>query len=268
MELDRSKLDEFARKSGVGLNHIIDQITLFSPTYKLLLELEKLAEKDGWQKTAKYAIDRFGVSVRMDGIENIPKTGPAIYVSNHPWGILDGLCLIGHLGEEIEKRGRKLKVIGTHQINAIRGLEDSVILVHTKNDTNENHPQNLGSVKKVLKHLSENNDLAFFPASRTSYRIDGQTQDPPWGNFLGKLSSYASVVPMWFSGPGNGPMYNFAARLNPKLRYTLFFREAWNKKGEEILLRIGKPIYEPELRDLGFTERSNYLRKTCETLRE
>ncbi|MEM9785915.1 MAG: acyltransferase, partial [Pseudomonadota bacterium] len=54
-------------------------------------DLEVAAGQDFWQ----VMVDRYGLKLDVVGgsLDNIPQDGPLIVVSNHPYGILDGLMM-------------------------------------------------------------------------------------------------------------------------------------------------------------------------------
>ncbi len=270
MDLSRKRIEELAEIVKRNPAYFLaDRLFMFTKTYEVLGELEEnITSGEGWIRSARNLLEILDISPSMSGQENIPLEGSTIYVSNHPWGIVEGLFLISLLGKEVEKRGRKLKVMGTYQINAIKDAEDAVLFVNREEDrTTENSYQNIRALRRTIQHLKSGQDLSFFPASSTSYKINRKTQDPPWNSLVGKLSKYSPIIPMWFSGSENGFAYNAAAALNPKWRYLLFFRELWNKKGTDINLRIGEKIDESRLNGMNPLEKTEYIRTKCEELR-
>lgn len=108
--------------------------------------------------------------VRIKGVENIPATGGAILVSNHPLGGLDGMVI---MAEALRIR-KDVKVI----------VND--ILMHIPNFTNTFIPVNkLGkkakdSLQKVEQAYAEGNLVIVFPAGICSRKIDGQIRDLDW----------------------------------------------------------------------------------------
>lgn len=231
------KMIDIAKK-----NPALDDLLKFSKTYNMISRAEKRAEKGGWNYACEEAIKEMEVNYEIRGAENIPANGKALYISNHPYGILDSAILLGGLGSLLSKEGRKLKVIAMNQLRFIKGIEEVIYFVHSTVKR-----MNLNSVRESLRYLSNGGDLAIYPSGRMS---KAGLEEYPWENGLGAFISHSEyVVPMWFSGPDHAKIYNFLAffKITEKLRRIFSLREVWDKAGQTVVLNIGEPISSEEL---------------------
>ncbi len=253
----------------------VDWIFNVSKFYNHLLDAEKLAEKKGWNYVALKTLEKFDIKYKIIGKENIPDNGSTVYVANHPWGIPEGLILMGGLGKILNEENRKLKLlVSIYWTKMLKGIDEALVIMENNNGFTKKF-FNTSSLKKLITHMKSGGDFAFFPAGNTSYYHDGKVQDPAWSTSLENFSQYSDkVVPMYFSGPKNGALYRFLSRVKPKARDLALLKELTNKKGKEITLRIGVPITRKYIEEkekkgeigAGKGYRTAYIREKCEEL--
>ncbi|MEM7615896.1 MAG: acyltransferase, partial [Pseudomonadota bacterium] len=80
-------------RAGRGLIRSIENLTGRIKLIRMAegYEEEVSAGRDFWDViTERYAL---GLELRGGSLDNVPKTGPVIVISNHPYGILDGLMM-------------------------------------------------------------------------------------------------------------------------------------------------------------------------------
>ena len=246
----------------VERNPVMDDLLKISQTYDMILRAEKNACEKGWNYACLEAVKEMGIKVKLIGEEHVPK-GPALYVSNHPYGLLDSAILIGSLGSLLNKKGEKLKAIAMNQLKFIKGIEEVLIFMHSTSPGS-----NLGPLKDSLKYLENGGNLAFYPSRRMS---GPGLKEYSWKDGIARFISHSSyVVPMWFSGPNHEGLYNLLARneKTEKLKRLVFLRGVWNKRGKTITLNMGEPIYSGELVNIKDNEeRIQYLRECAENLK-
>jgi len=244
-------------------NPRLDNLLKISKTHEMLFKVEKRAEEKNWNYACQEALKEMEVDYTFKGIENIPVNGGALYVCNHPYGILDGAILFGGLGYVLNKKERKLKVIVKDHFEFIKEIEKEVYFVPSKGEKT-----NLSSIRSYLKYLDDGGDLAIYPSGRIS---NAGLKEYPWKNGLKNLITHSSnIVPMWFSGPNHAKAYNFFSKFKKteKLRNIFSLKELWNKEGKRVILNIGKPIKSSELKERkDIKEKGEYLRKIAETLK-
>ena len=189
-------------------------------------------------------------------LDRIPKTGPFITVSNHPFGAIDGILLL----DLIQSVRPDFKVMGNYLLKEITPISESIIKVDPF--TKENG-SNLTGIKNSLKHLSEGMPLGIFPAGQVSSwtGIRKGVQDKEWEDSVVKLikKSKVPVIPIYFHGH-NSVFFNTLGLVHPALRTFQLPREALNKK-DVISVKIGKAIsVKRQSRLVSLTEYKGFLR--------
>lgn len=204
--------------------------------------------------------ERYRVSLDVDDAElaHVPASGPAVVVANHPYGILDALCL----GAALHRRRRDFRILA----NAIFMASPEVapfILPVDFDAGREAVRRNLQMRQDAARHLRDGGALALFPAGATSTvdRAFGPAFDPDWKPFAVRLMREvdAPAVPLLFDG-ANSRLFHVAGRLHPTLRTALYMREFNRRVGRAVRIRIGAPIAPSELADASAPDAAQILR--------
>jgi putative hemolysin len=207
-------------------------------------EQEVAGGRDFWQ----VIVDRYGLSLDVVGgsLDNIPAKGPLILISNHPYGILDGL-MMGYILSVLRGDFR----IIAHRV--FRKAEDlnRVILPISFDETKEAITQNLETRKEALSYLGQGGAIGIFPGGTvsTAPKPFGQPIDPKWRSFTAKMvtKSEAAVVPVYFDGQ-NSRLFQMASHLHANLRVALLIKEFRARVDEPVRVAIGKPIPADQLK--------------------
>lgn len=187
--------------------------------------------------------DRYNLRLNVIGgaIENIPEAGPLIIVSNHPYGILDGMMMGRILSE---RRGGDFKILANSVFRKSPDLERSILPI-SFDDTKQGARTNLETRKQALRYLDEGGAIGVFPGGTvsTSARPFSKPMDPQWRNFTAKMvsKSDATVVPIFFEG-ANSRLFQLASHLHVTLRMGMLIREFRSRVGSEVRVVIGAPI--------------------------
>jgi putative hemolysin len=206
-------------------------------------EDEVAAGADFW----RVMIERYGLSIEFigGGLDNLPDQGPLITISNHPYGILDGLIL-GHLLNEARGDFRIL----ANQVFGKAPEIDRVILPVSFDDTREAVARNLQTRKAALDYVKAGGAIGVFPGGTvsTSATPFSPPRDPGWRNFTAKLvtQSDAAVVPIYFDGR-NSRLFQIASHAHVTLRLGLLINEFKRQAGKPVRIVIGTPIPRAEL---------------------
>jgi putative hemolysin len=190
-------------------------------------------------------IDGLGVTRKIHNIEILKQFDkkPFITVSNHPYGHIDGIMLVG----EVCKIRTDFKMMVNWMLNLIDIMQDHFIGVNPySSDTVKK--SSLSGVKECLEHLKQNHPLGFFPAGAVSKtKKKNQVEDREWQEGVVKLIQKAKVpiVPVYISGQ-NSWFFNFLDTIDWRIRTVRLCHELDTKKGKTINMIFGEPILPEE----------------------
>ena len=187
-------------------------------------------------------IKEFGIQFRVspDELQNIPKNGPFITISNHAYGGIDGIILL----KILPSVRPDFKVLMNFLLAKIKPIEHFGFKVNPF----ERLPQvnsSYSGLKEALLHLKNGHPVGLFPAGEVAalQLSTGTITDKKWPHSILKLMRTAQVpiVPVYFNGY-NSVLFNLLGMIHPVLRTARLPAEMYNKAGKEIQVRIGKPI--------------------------
>ena len=185
-----------------------------------------------------------------DALATWPKTGPLIVVSNHPFGVLDGV-VISHLVSKVREDFRVLTNAVLYRAEEIRPF----LLPIDFTETEEALKTNLKSRAEAKEHLLKGGCLVIFPAggvSTTPTVWHKRAIDTEWKTFTARLITQgkAPVAPVFFAGQ-NSRIFQVASHISMTLRLSLLFKEVHDMIGGEVIMRLGKPVPFNELPPMG-----------------
>ncbi len=191
---------------------------------------------DAMNKLVKY----FNLKIKVKGEKNIPSDGEFIFVSNHPLGGIDGICLSSFLGR---KYNGKVKYIVNDILYFLKPLQPIFVPV------NKHGAQSKKSVNLINEALNSDNQIITFPAGLCSRRQKGKIEDPEWKKmFILKSIEYKrDIIPIYFEGKNSYFFYMLAfirKKLGIKVNIEMLFlpREVFRQKNKKFTIHIGKPI--------------------------
>lgn len=189
-------------------------------------------------------------------LDKIPKTGPLVIASNHPFGGIEGVIL----ARAISKVRPDLKVLANQGLKLFDELQPYFIFT---NPLSEKDPRNGPSLRNCLQHVKNGNALLMFPAGRVSYYQTNKKRisEHGWNRIIKRLCAIenASYLPVFVNGQ-NSPWFYRLGRVYYRLRMLMLARELLNKEGETVHLDCGfavsgNKVSSPELaRVLSYTQ--------------
>ena len=188
------------------------------------------------------ALDEVGLQYQLPkgDWKQLPESGAAVVVANHPFGFSDALVL-GHM---LERRRSDFKILANTEVAHILGEADWMIPVDLSG-TPDAARCNLQSMRKAFEHLRKGGMLAVFPAGKVAHFVPRGfgVIEGEWKPHLAALirSSRAVTVPVCFTGK-NSWSFHTAGVLNENLRTMLLPRELVKQTRREIQASVGKPI--------------------------
>ncbi|MEG1648725.1 MAG: lysophospholipid acyltransferase family protein, partial [Rikenellaceae bacterium] len=196
-------------------------------------------------------------------LENIPRSGAAIVVCNHPMGALDGILLIDMIG----KIRPDTKFLGNFLLMRLKTLSNFFLPV---NPFDTQSTKNVSGIKKAVQHLSNGGLLIVFPAGEVStYQKSIHIEDKPWGKSIMKFIQKAGVpiVPIHINGK-NSLLFHITGKIHPILRTLQLPLELINKQNKTFTISIGSPIILKIQRELATQDKfASYIRNNVYLLK-
>lgn len=245
------------QKKNIKISNFIDSpklkrsVKLTDPITSRLLKLDKISDlyfqaenaSNSPVEFAQTVIEKLNIELDVNYLSEIPKEGPLVFISNHPFGAIDGLILAALIG----KARPDVKIMVTKALGVIEPLTDLFIFVDNWNSGNN---KNITALKQTIKWLKSGNSLCLFPAGEVSHFTlkDRQIKDPKWNNHITQIikRTGATVVPIYFKG-NNSFLFQFAGLIHPVLRTVMLPREFMKKESEKIKVVVGRPILREKL---------------------
>lgn len=178
--------------------------------------------------------------VSDEDLDRIPREGPTLVVTNHPFGGVDGVAFGAMLGTVRDD----FKLMANYLLAHMVEIKPWLIGVDPF-ETKESARRNLTALKDTIRFLRDGGCVGMFPSGTVSHyhANERRVTDPKWNANTGRLvqKTQATVVPVYFEG-GNGPLFQLAGMINPRLRTLLLPREMMKANGITLRIRIGQPL--------------------------
>ncbi|MFH0729523.1 MAG: GNAT family N-acyltransferase [Pseudomonadota bacterium] len=222
---------------------------------------DHLPEKENLQQFFGSILRALDVTVLVNEKEKsaIPKTGPLVVVSNHPFGAIEGIIL----AELFLSIRPDIKVMANSMLNRIARMNPLLIPVNPFKSSKSAHA-NIGSIRYATQWVNQGGVLLIFPSGAVSHFhfTRREISDPPWNPVAGKIvrKTQAPVLPVYFSG-SNGKLFQVLGMVHPWLRTALLPRELLNKRRRRIEMKIGNVLPYGQLKKFDGEDRlTPYLR--------
>ena len=163
------------------------------------------------------------IDVSADQLENIPKEGGFVVVSNHPFGGIEGVMLLS----AIAKVRPDFKIMANFILSHIPNLKECFFAVNPF----ENNPEWKSSVSGIKGAIQHD-----FP------------EDLPWSTSIARIIKNAGVpvIPVFWEGQ-NSKLFYALDKIHTMLGTARLTRELANKHDTCFNLQIGKPIMPAEV---------------------
>ncbi|UDQ99032.1 lysophospholipid acyltransferase family protein [Lentisphaerota bacterium WC36G] len=207
------------------------------------------------------------LEISVEQLDHIPKDGPLIVVSNHPYGGLDGIALLAIL-----KRVRPdVKLMANYLLGEIPNLENDLISVDPFEHKNS-LKNNLNGMREAKNWVKNGHVLGIFPAGEVSSykRQERRIADKKWATNIGSLvkKSNCSVICINFDGH-NRMMFQLMGLIHPSLRTLILPREFMHVANHSLKVNISSEIKDKKIAKLNNSQEIiDYLRMRCEILAE
>lgn len=201
--------------------------------------LRRYHDKDG-VAFMQELIGYFDLNLELVNEENIPAEGRYIFVSNHPLGGLDGICLSAIIGGRFDG---KIRYLVNDLLLYLSNLRSIFVPI------NKHGAQGKKNAELIEKAYASDNQIITFPAGLCSRKQNGKIQDTEWKkSFIQKAVEYRrDIVPVFFEGRNSNFFYrlaNMRKALGIKMNYEMIYLpdEMFKSKHKTYSIHFGKPI--------------------------
>jgi putative hemolysin len=211
---------------------------------------------------------RVNIQFDQQQLAKVPRSGPLIFVSNHPFGVLDGIAM-----SWITSLVRDDFLVLTNAV-LLRAPEIAPYVLPVDFDaTPEAIQTNVESRAKARAHVVQGGCLVIFPAGAVSTSPDffgtKPAVDSRWQPIAASLAekANATIVPVHFVGQ-NSWAFQMVSHIHPMLRLALFFHELRRHIGKSVEVRIGDPVRYEDLPKFDSRQKlADYLQSLSASLR-
>ena len=180
----------------------------------------------------------------IEGLENIPKDGKCLLVSNHPMGAADAVSLY----HQIYKVREDVFFFANELFVYLLGSFKDVMAPVVWNKEKEIHSATKITLERLKTFFGDERIGIIFPSGRLSKLTLLGIWDRPWEKTpitLAKKYDFP-VIPVYIHAK-NSWFFYFASYANKQLRDVSQLNELLNKRKYKFTIKIGKPIKHTEL---------------------
>ena len=195
---------------------------------------------------ANHLIENMGITIDVspEQLENIPKEGGFVLVSNHPFGGIEGVMLLS----AIAKVRPDFKLMANFILSYIPNLKECFFSVNPF-EKNPEWKSSVNGIKGAIQHIAAGNGLGVFPAGEVSrYHGHDFPEDLPWSTSIARIIKNAGVpvIPVFWDGR-NSKLFYAVDKIHTMLGTARLTKELINKHDRCFNLQIGKPILPAEV---------------------
>ena len=181
-----------------------------------------------------------GVKLAVDEREmaRIPKNGPLIVVSNHPFGFLDAASVCWLL----DRQRSDVRFIANRMLQSSSLARSRCFFVDA---FGADRSGNARALRDAMAWVAAGKCLAIFPAGEVMSTPAGSSEpvEAAWNPIIARIveKTMATVLPLWVHG-SNSAAFHAAGRIHPLLRTALLPSELRRRRGSSVHISIGPAI--------------------------
>lgn len=182
----------------------------------------------------------------VEGLQNIPRTGPCIVIANHPTGLADGLAVFQAIRD---RRRDHVFLANADALRVIPNGDDIIIPVEWVMEK-RSLAKTRETLLKMRQAIKDEKCIVIFPSGRLARMSWRGLIDQPWETSAATVARKYKVpiIPLRIQAR-NSTMYYCFSRLNAELRDITLFREMLNKKHRVFRMTFGEIISPDSLPD-------------------
>ncbi len=229
---------------------------------KAVAMADSMENMSGWDAFAHIS-KMLDLPPRVIGLEQVPRTGKIMIISNHPTGLADGVFVYDALKNH--RRDHMFMANADAQRVAPKCTD---IIIPVEWVVEKRTPAKTRAVLKALnKAIIDERAVVIFPAGVLAKMTLGGLKDKPWNPTAVSVArkNNVPIIPLRINAR-NSAMYYVFALLNNELRDITLFHELFNKSGSNPELIFGPPI-DPTTLPKGSAQATQEVRERVEALK-
>jgi putative hemolysin len=177
--------------------------------------------------------------VEASGLHNIPASGPALIVANHPTGIADGIIL-QHVIQNV--RDDAYFYANSDILRILPQFEAMIAPVEWRKDK-RSHGKTRETMAYTRKAVDAGRLGVIFPSGRLAKRRKLKLHERPWMASAAMIARKFDlpVIPVNIRARNSALFYLFDF-IHPTLRDITLFHETLNKHRQPFRITVGEPI--------------------------
>ena len=177
--------------------------------------------------------------VRVTGLENIPRSGAALVVANHPTGIADGIML----WHALARIRPDLFVYANSDIMRILPQFEEIIAPVEWQRHKRSHAKTRETMAFTRKAIDAGRMGVIFPSGQLAKRCGLWLFERPWMASAAMIARRfdLTVIPVNIRARNSWLFYLFDL-MHPTLRDITLFHETLNKDRQPYRISVGRPI--------------------------
>ena len=200
--------------------------------------VDVIAPMNGMQ-VFNYLSGMLDLSIEVSGVEQIPTTGGAMLIANHPGGIADGVAVF----DAIKTRRTDVSFFANRDALRISPeMIDHIIPVEWIEEKRTRQRQK-ETVKRMVSAFREDRLVVIFPSGRLAYLTWAGLTERPWQPTAVSLAQkyQCPIIPMHIKAR-NSLLFYMLSLISDELRDMTLFHELLNKTNHPYKMQIGSSI--------------------------
>lgn len=183
--------------------------------------------------------EQLDLNLAIRGLENVPTTGRAVLVANHPTGIADGIAV----WSAVKRIRPDLMFLANADALRVAPHLDSLVVPVDWMRARRSHVGSRETLQRTAKALQKGRLVVMFPSGRLARLTWRGVRDRPWLTTVVNLARRyrAPLVPLNIKAR-NSAMFYALSQISQELRDITLFNELLNKRGQRYRLTFGAPI--------------------------
>ena len=219
-----------------------------------LNEMLRVAHPAEGSEFSKRIMEHLELQVDVEGLDSLPGGQPFVFASNHPLGGLDGIALVGVLGEKYGDD--RIRVLVNDLLMNVTPLAGVFLPINKYGSKGARESSRL-----LNESMEQGRHIVMFPAGLVSrLQPGGAIKDLAWKkSFVSKALDFnREIVPVRFEGLNSMRFYKAAKwrkklGLKINLEQALLPGEVCKSRGSHFVIKFGEPVNPAELREDGLT---------------